>query len=81
MRVVQKANWKDIQSEVKNMEGKTPKSEHCVKNAVQRVQVSGRKGVAMTVQELWSKEEAHPRRKQKCCGICAEKEEEVVLHL
>ena len=28
-----------------------------------------------------SKEEAHPRRKQKCCGICAEMEEEVVLHL
>ena len=48
MRVVQHAKWKDIQSKVKNMEGKKPKSEHCVKNAVQRVHASGRKGVAMT---------------------------------
>ena len=48
MRVVQKAKWRDIQSKVKNMEGKRPKSEHCVMNAVQRVQASGRKGVAMT---------------------------------
>ena len=48
MRVVEKAKWKDIQSKVKNMEGKKPKSQHCVKNAVQRVQASGKKGVAMT---------------------------------
>ena len=48
MRVVQKAKWKDIQSKVKNMEGKRPQSEHCVMNAVQRVQASGRKGVAVT---------------------------------
>ena len=48
MRMVQKEKWKDIQSKVKNMEGKRPKSEHCVKNAVQRVQASGRKGVAVT---------------------------------
>ena len=48
MRVVQHAKWKDIRSKVKNMEGKTPKSEHCVKNAVQRAKASGRKGVAMT---------------------------------
>ena len=48
MRVVQQAKWKDVQSKVKNMEGKMPKSEHCVKNAVQRVQASGRKGVAKT---------------------------------
>ena len=48
MRMVQKEKWKDIQSKVKNMEGKRPKSEHCVKNAVQRVQASGRKGVALT---------------------------------
>ena len=48
MRVVEKAKWKDIQSKVKNMEGKKPKSQHCVKNAVQRVQGFGKKGVAMT---------------------------------
>ena len=48
MRVVEKAKWKDIQSKVKNMEGKRPKSQHCVKNAVQRVQASGRKGMAKT---------------------------------
>ena len=48
MRVVQKAKWKDIQSKVKNIQGTMPKSEHCVKNAVQRVKASGKKGVAMT---------------------------------
>ena len=48
MRVVKRAKWKDIQGKVKNMEGTMPKSQHCVKNAVQRVQASGKKGVAMT---------------------------------
>ena len=48
MRLVQRAKWKDIQSKVKNMQGKRPKSEHAVKNAVQRVQASGKKGVAVT---------------------------------
>ena len=48
MRVVQKAKWKDIKNKVKNIQGTKPKSEHCVKNAVQRVQASGKKGVAMT---------------------------------
>ena len=48
MRVVEKAKWKDIQSKVKNLEGKKPKSQHCVKNAVQRVQASGKKGMATT---------------------------------
>ena len=48
MRVVQQAKWKDIQSKVKNMAGQKPKSQHCVKNAVQRVRASGTKGVAMT---------------------------------
>ena len=71
MRVVQKANWKDIQSKVKNMEGKIPKSEHCEKNVVQRVQVSGRKGVAMT--------------KYKNCGrkrkLTPEEEENVVEYV
>ena len=48
MRLVQRAKWKDIQSKVKNIQGKRPKSEHAVKNAVQRVQASGKKGVAVT---------------------------------
>ena len=48
MRMVEKAKWKDIHSKVKNMEGKRPKSEHCVMNAVQRVKASGKKGVAVT---------------------------------
>ena len=48
MRLVQRAKWKDIQGKVKNMQGKRPKSQHAVKNAVQRVQASGKKGVAVT---------------------------------
>ena len=46
--MVKRAKWKDIQGKVKNMEGTMPKSQHCVKNAVQRVQASGKKGLAMT---------------------------------
>ena len=66
MRVVQKANWKDIQSKVKNMEGKIPKSEHCEKNVVQRVQVSGRKGVAMTKSRRSGVERgSSPQKKRK----------------
>ena len=45
MRVFANARWKDIQSKVKNAEGKKPKSEHCV---MQRVHASGRKGAAVT---------------------------------
>ena len=37
MRVVEKMKWTDIQKKVKTVQGKTPQSEHCVKNAVQRV--------------------------------------------
>ena len=48
MRLVKRAKWKDIQGKVKNMQGQQPKSQPGVKNAVQRVQASGRKGVAVT---------------------------------
>ena len=48
MRVVEKMKWTDIQKKVKNVQGKTPQSEHCVKNAVQRVTAAGKKGVAKT---------------------------------
>ena len=48
MRKVEKMKWNQIQKKVKNLKGKTPKSEHCVKNAVQRVTAAGKKGVAKT---------------------------------
>ena len=48
MRKVEKMRWTDIQKKVKNVQGKTPKSEHCVKNAVQRVTAAGKKGIAKT---------------------------------
>ena len=48
MRVVEKMRLTDIQKKVKNVQGKTPQREHCVKNAVQRVTAAGKKGVAKT---------------------------------
>ena len=48
MRKVEKMKWTDIQKKVKNVQGKIPQSEHCVKNAVQRVTAAGKKGVAKT---------------------------------
>ena len=69
MRMVQKEKWKDIQSKVKNMEGKRPKSEHCVKNAVQRVQASGKKGVAMTnYKNCGRKRKLTPEEEKKVVG-------------
>ena len=40
-----KMKWDDIRKKVKNMQGKMPKSKHCVANAVQRVTAAGKKGV------------------------------------
>ena len=40
--------WNKILLRVKNVAGNTPQSEHCVKNAVQRVTAAGKKGVAKT---------------------------------
>jgi hypothetical protein len=48
MRKVEKMKWNQIQKKVKNLKGKTPKSEHCVINAMQRVTAAGKKGVAKT---------------------------------
>ena len=48
MRVVEKMKWTDIQKKVKNVQGKTPLSEHCVKNAVQRQTAAGKKGALPT---------------------------------
>ena len=48
MRVVQKMKWSAIQKKVKNVKGKTPSSDHCVRNAVQRQIAAGKKGVAKT---------------------------------
>ena len=41
--------WEDIQKEVKTMEGKRPKSDKPVRNAVTRVSTAGAKGIAMTM--------------------------------
>ena len=48
MRKVQKMKWGEIQEKVKNLQGKTPQSDHCVRNAVRRVTAAGKKGVAKT---------------------------------
>ena len=48
MRVKLKRKWHEIQGMVRNMQGEHPKSEHCVKNAVQRVTAAGKKGIAKT---------------------------------
>ena len=48
MRMVQKMRWNKIQQQVKNVSGKTPDSDKCVRNAVQRVTAAGKKGVAKT---------------------------------
>ena len=48
MRVVEKKKWNEVQSMVKNMQGKRPQSEHCVMNAVKRVSAAGKKGVIKT---------------------------------
>ena len=48
LRKKQKMKWEDIQKEVKTMEGKRPKSDKPVRNAVTRVSTAGATGVAMT---------------------------------
>jgi len=46
MRKKEGMKWKDIQKEVKTMEGKRPSSDHAVRNAVARVSIAGARGVA-----------------------------------
>ena len=41
----QRMKWDDIRKKVKNMQGKTPKSKHCLESAVQRAKAAGKKGV------------------------------------
>ena len=48
MRKKQKMKWRDIQKQVKTMEGKQPESDHAVRNAVDRVGIGGRRGIATT---------------------------------
>lgn len=48
MRKVQKMKWHQIRKKVRSVQGTMPQSEHCVKNAVQRVTAAGKKGVAKT---------------------------------
>lgn len=45
---MQKLKWHQIRRLVKNIQGKTPESEHAVKNAVKRVGAAGAKGIAVT---------------------------------
>ena len=40
--------WKDIQKKVKNIQGKRPDSDHCVRNAVGRVEAAGSKQLPTT---------------------------------
>ena len=49
LRKKQKMKWEDIQKEVKTMEGKRPKSDKPVRNAVTRVSTAGAKCIAMTM--------------------------------
>ena len=47
--------WKEIQKEVKTMEGKRPQSDHAVRNAVARVDTVGARGIATTkYKKLWA---------------------------
>ena len=48
MRTQQKLKWNVIRTKVKNLQGRSPESEHAVKNAVKRVAEAGRNGVANT---------------------------------
>ena len=78
MRVVQKAKWKDIKNKVKNIQGTKPKSEHCVQNAVQRVQASGKKGVAMTnYKNCGRKRKLSPAEEKKVVDAKAASEKKV----
>ena len=43
-----KLKWHVIQGMVKNMQGRSPDSEHAVKNAVERVSAAGKLGIATT---------------------------------
>ena len=48
MRKKQQMKWKEIQKDVKTMEGKRPQSDHAVRNAVARVDTVGARGIATT---------------------------------
>ena len=65
--------WIDIQKRVKNVQGKTPQSEHCVKNAVQRVTAAGKKGVAKTNYKNCGRNKAlTPEEAKKVVGFVKE---------
>ena len=48
LRKKQMMKWKEIQKEVKTMQGKRPQSDHAVRNAVARVDNAGARGIAAT---------------------------------
>ena len=48
VRKVLKMKWGEIQKKVRDLQGKTPESDHCVRNAIRRAAAAGKKGVAKT---------------------------------
>ena len=72
MKVEEKMKWDDIRKKVKNMQGKTPKSKHCVANAVQRVTAAGKKGVRFFFVVFWlfvkPKKKGVAKTNYKNCG-------------
>ena len=82
MRVVEKMKWTDIQKKVKNVQGKTPLSEHCVKNAVQRQTAAGKKGVAKTNYKNCGRKKAlTPEQAKQVVGFVKEWRKKSFLHM
>ena len=82
MRVVEKMKRTDIQKKVKNVKGKIPQSEHCVKNAVQRVTAAGKKGVAKTNYKNCGRKKAlTPEETKQVVGFVKRVEEKNFLHM
>ena len=81
--------WEDIQKEVKTMEGKRPKSDKPVRNAVTRVSTAGAKSIAMTMYhnwwtQIWGRWWEVPDHTQAGKGggeLCQDVEEQKVLHM
>ena len=71
MRVQGKMKWLEIRKKVKNLQSKTPQSEHCVKNAVQRATTAGRKVVAKTNHKNCGRKRAMtPEEAKKVVDFC-----------
>ena len=80
--------WEDIQKEVKTMEGKRPKSDKPVRNAVTRVSTAGAKSIAMTMYHNCGRRYGEDGgkylitpRQEKEVELCQDVEEQEVLHM